>query len=793
MVKNYFKIAWRNIVKNRLYTSINILGLALGLTTCLLLYCYVTYHRGFDRFHRQADRTFRLVNELHLEKTEYSAGASFAMSEALRKGMPEIDQTAFLMSGQDFNLKIGNTHFKTNKRAALTNSSWFTLFDFPWLQGNPEDLNQPNTLALAAKVAATYFGDENPMGKTILVDAKHPFRVVGIVDDSQTNTSLQHDSYLSLSSIHTLYPGMMENYFTSWDFITSSNNVFVSLHDSSQQTAVEKKLMRLAKQHLDPGVIDAYDFKLLPLEALHFDVRYGGTVKKSLLLTLTFIGLCIAVVAAVNYINLSLAQQSKRSTEIGTRKVLGCSRQQLFYQFMGESGITVFIALLISLTLVYLCLPLINQHLLASEPLLLPSWATIGLFTLFLWLVVSLLSGIYPALVLMRLNVLHTLKGQLPLGRRSGRRPLLILQNVVAQALLMMTFVVIAQVRYLKDTDVGFDREAVMMMPLPKGYQQTLQRLTNSLDNDPRIQAYSQCLQSPAGKQRWGGSVKFDLREEWEKWPARYVFADKGYLETFGIPLVAGRNVRETTAQPEYLINETMAKRLGYTQPRDILGKMLHAGGLNDREAGVIVGVVNDFNTHSLLSPIEPVVIGSVIDQQRMLAVKINLRESDAVLPAIQRHWQTVYPSEPFTYSFLDDDIHALYKKETIQQTLVWLATVVALIISSLGLLGMVMLTTLARTKEIGVRKVLGASVHSIVRLLSADFAGVVGISFLIALPISWWTMNQWLADFAYRINIQWWMFVVAGMIAWMIALFTVGWQAIRAAVANPVDSLRNE
>lgn len=793
MLYNHFKIAWRNITLNKFYTGLNILGLAFGLTACLLLYSYITFHWGFDRFHGQADRTYRLVNELHLEKTEYSKGASFAMAEALKNEIPEIDRSALLMSDQDFSLKVGDAYFKTEKKAALTNSDWFELFDFKWLQGNPEDLDQPDALALTAGVAASYFGDEDPMGKRILIDDIHPFRVVGVIDDSQTNTSLRHDVYVSINAVHTLYPNIFADYFTSWGFITSSNNVFVSLHDPSQRAAVEQKLKQLAAQNLDPSVVDAYTFKLLPLTELHFDLRYGGTVKKSLLLTLAIIGICISVVAAINYVNLSLAQQARRNIEIGTRKVLGCSSRQLFGQFLVESGITVFLALLVSVGLTFATLPLINHHLMASEPILLPSWLPLAGFTLLLWITVSLLSGIYPAWLLARLNVLHTLKGQVPLGRQGGRKPLLLTQNVVAQVLLMVTVIFILQVKYLKNTDFGFDREAVVMLPLPKSYESTLQRFLNGFASDPRIQAYSHCLQAPAGKQRWGGTVLFDEREEWEEWPARYVFSDQGYLKTFGIALAAGRNVRESPSIPEYLINQTMVVRLGYDKPDDVLGKMLHAGGLNDQEPGMIVGVVNDFNTHSLFYSIEPVVIGAKYDQQRMLAVKIDLRASSAVLSTIQRNWQKVYPNEPFTYSFLDDDIKSLYEKETTLQTLIWLAAVVAIIISSLGLLGMVMLTVLARTKEIGIRKVLGASANQVVRLLSIDFVKLVGLSFLVACPIAWWAMNKWLQDFAYRIDIQWWMFSVAGLAAVVIALVTVSWQAIRAATANPVESLRDE
>ncbi|WP_257666741.1 ABC transporter permease [Parapedobacter tibetensis] len=356
MITNIIKIAWRNIIKNKLYTLLHILGLGLGLATCLFLYTYIAFHHSFDRFHPKADRTFRLVSELHLQKTEYSKGASYAMYKAPQTEMPEVEDATFLLGNQEFTLKIGERLYKTGQQAALASSNWFELFDFDWLKGNPKDLDEVNSIALTAKSAETYFGNADPMGQIILVDNKHPFKVVGVIDDSRSNTSLKAELYLSLNSIRSLQPDIMDAFFSYWRFINSSNNVFVSLQHPLQKEAVEQKLMQLAAKNLDPSVTNVYNFKLLPLEEVHFDMNYGGTAKKSLLVVLAIVGGCIMVVASINYINLSIAQQARRSVEIGTRKVLGESGKQLFIQFLIESILITLVALCLSFAFIQLAI-----------------------------------------------------------------------------------------------------------------------------------------------------------------------------------------------------------------------------------------------------------------------------------------------------------------------------------------------------------------------------------------------------------------------------------------------------
>lgn len=381
MLKNYLKIAWRNLIRYKLYTFLHIVGLGLGIVCCLFIYLYIDFHYSFDNYHAKAKHTFRLVNELHLETTEYQKGASYAMYEALRSGIPGVDHATFLMSDQEFTIRVGEQLYKTGKRAALTSSEWFDLFDYHWLRGDSKHLDEPNTIVLTANVADRYFGKDDPIGKTIFVESKHPFRVVGIIDDSRRNTVLKSDMYLSLASLRTLQPDLWDGFFTDWGYINSHNNVFVSVKPESGKTAVEHILKDLTLKHFGPETANYFSFKLLPLSDTHFDTRYGGTVQKILLIVLAIIGGGIMIVACINYINMSVAQQARRSAEIGTRRVFGGSRSQLFMQFITESTIITLLALIFALILTWLLVPPANQHLFAKEPIQLLSWTRFWSFS----------------------------------------------------------------------------------------------------------------------------------------------------------------------------------------------------------------------------------------------------------------------------------------------------------------------------------------------------------------------------------------------------------------------------
>ncbi len=513
-------------------------------------------------------------------------------------------------------------------------------------------------------------------------------------------------------------------------------------------------------------------------------------MQKSLLWNLVIIGLLIIAIAIFNYINLTVAQQAKRSAEIATRKVLGGSSAQIFMQFITESLITSAIAVAAAVLFVLLLLPAANTWLFADDPVHIVSYANLFLFAGLVLVFITIGAGAYPALVLSRISIAQVLKNNiLNLKAGAGRRAMVIFQNIVTQSLIVCTIIIIMQVHFLRNTDVGFNRKSVVVIPVGQISASQRDQFNENLKRIPDVKSFSFCNKPPSSDSKRGATIDFDNRPKWEAWPARFVIGDSAYRSTFGLNIVAGRNIRNNQAKPEFLINETMAVMLEGQHKDLVLGKQLTAGDIK----GVIVGIVKDFNVKALTEPIEPTVLLESSDLQTNLAVKLSGWQTALTLNDLQKEYRHILPDQLFSYQFVDEQIARLYKKEDIQQKLIWIASSVAIIISSLGLLGLVSLVALQRTKEIGIRKVLGATAAQISLMLSNDFLWMVLLAFLIACPVSWWAMSKWLQGFAYRININWWIFASAGIISILIAIATVSFQAIKAAIANPVDSLRSE
>jgi putative ABC transport system permease protein len=468
MMNIYLKTAWRSITKRTFYSLLNIVGLALAVVCCTLIYLYNSYQLSFDIYHKKANNIFRVVYELHLEKTEYDKGSSVALYDALRTNNPQIKQAAFSINSQSFVVDVDGSpgkRFKEEKNVAFTNTEWFNLFSYQWLSGSPSQLNEPNTVVITQKQANKYFGTIDVVGRTISINGQH-LTIVGVLADSPYNTDLKSDLYLSFLSLKTLLPKVEPGFFTDWGYLNSTNDTFVLLANAAQKQSVEIELARLTKQHLGDAA-RYYVFKLLPLNDVHFDARYGGKIQKSLLVTLGGIGLLILVIASINYINIMIAGQARRSVEIGTRKVLGGSSRQLFMQFIAESLLLGVIAMVIAIGVILLCLSTINNLLFDAEPVHILSIQELILFLLMMLVVITASTGVYPALVLSRINVSQALKKNL-WNIRTGvsQKVLVVLQNVVAQTLVACTVIIVMQVNFLKNTDKGFDRKAVIMVPV---------------------------------------------------------------------------------------------------------------------------------------------------------------------------------------------------------------------------------------------------------------------------------------------------------------------------------------
>ncbi len=792
MLKNHLKIACRNLAKRKFYSALNIFGLSLGVACSIFLYLFISFHLSFDTYHKKAATTYRLVNDILFDQTLHDKGASIGMYGAL-SDLSQVDEAAVMISKQTFTVAIVNLsgevqRFNENRNVSIVSPEWFKLFDYHWLAGNADELEEPNTVALTQKQADKYFGKTDPLGKTILFENKQLVKVVGLISDKPGNTDLKADMYISLSSLKNLKPETPERFFTDWRYINSSTSVYLSLSDTNKKNEVESTLRNLTRVHL-PDNWKFYSFKLQPLSDVHFDSAYGASIQKSLLVTLAIIGLLILSIACINYINITIAQQAKRSVEIGTRKVLGGTTGQLFTQFLSETFITTVLAILLAIGMVALLRPLANQYFFTEEPLSLVSYTSVAIFLMLLLIFLLLSAGLYPAFILSGINVFKALKNEAA-GWKAGflTKVLVIFQNSAAQILILCTLIMVLQVRFLKQTDTGFNRDAVVNIPISDTSQLNRNFLAKKLEAIPLVQSFSFCYKPPSAENFRGGSLRFENRD-WEKWVSRSAVGDTSYLKTFGLKLIAGRNF---TSANEFVINETMVSKLGLNTPEQAIGKFLIAGEF-DNEKRPIVGVVKDFNTVSLLSPIEPTVIVSYPKNFSSISIKLTGGNLQGGIETIQKSFNEVYPDEIFDYQFLDDQIASLYKKEALQEKIIWITTLIAISISCLGLLGLISLITLQRTKEIGIRKVLGASVTSIVALLSSDFLKLILISIFLASPLAWWAMSKWLQSFAYRIEIEWWMFALAGSVAILIAVITISFQAVKTALANPIKSLRTE
>jgi len=801
MLKTYIRTAFRSLRKQKFYTGLNVLGLSLGIAGGLILFQFISYHLSYDRYHRNSDQLYRVVTDLHLQdgSVEHERGTPLGLTEALQHRLPQIKDQAVLLKTRSFTVGVPQSgawkFFDERDNIGFTDQHWFNLFDYTWKEGNAAtSLKEPNTAVITQKLADKYFGKEEPVGQTIRLDNKYNVRITGVLKDYPANTDTKIDLFLSRPSYKIFYPDAEANMTTYWGIINSTTGSFVWLPDGAgiPEKKIEAAMTRITKAHFEADMAPVYHFHLQALKDRHFDARYGGVIQRSLLTTLAIVGLFLVIIACFNFINLATAQSARRSKEIGTRKVLGSTTAAIFWQFMTETACIVVMAALLSFVWIRLSLPVLNDWL--QLRLSFNFFQDPGLLLCLLLLIALVIgaAGSYPALILSRWKPVDALKKQITSPRSAVfRKGLILIQNVVVQVLIISTFIITLQIRHLKTTDPGFNKESILMVPIPDPDRNKLSRLENQLRRDPEIRSLSFCFRAPLSEKYIGGSVSYDERA-WEKFSASSIVGDTGYLHTFQLPLLAGRNLQKSDTVREFLVNETLVHKLGINDPQQVIGHRLVAGALDDHP-GTIVGVVKDFNIHALYTPIEPALITTLWNFYQYAAIKCNSGDQAKGRQIIQKAWQSVYPENVFEYHYLNEQIDEFYHKEELLNRLINTTAAIAIIISCLGLLGLISFFAIQRTKEIGIRKVLGASVPSIMYMLSKDFLKLGLLSILIASPIAGYFMSHWLQDFAYRIPINGWIFALAGCSSIVIALITVSYQAARAALANPVESLRTD
>ncbi|MCF6404178.1 ABC transporter permease [Chitinophaga filiformis] len=802
MLSNYCRMAWRNLRRHAFYTILNVLGLSLGISCCLILFQFITYHLDFDAHHQKRDYLYRVVSDLHLNdgSVQYDKGAPLALAAAIRAEIPQVKNQAFLFCNyrdQAITVTVpgqggARQLFAEHGNVAFADRHWFELFDYEWKAGDSNSaLDEPNTAVLTSRQAEKYFGNADPVGKTIRLDDKVEVKITGILKDYPANTDTKVDVFVSRATMRVFYTEMYPAIETEWGWINSSNSLYLLLPDNVNAAAVDRAIATVKQRHMGE-MAKYYNFHLQPLKEMHFDARYGGMVSRSLLTTLGIVGFVILIIACVNFVNLATAQNAVRAKEISTRKVLGSSVMGIFWQFMTETAFISLSAAMLSILWVLLALPLLNPWLgtgLEFHPF---QDVPLAAALLLLIVLITFLAGMYPALVLSRFKPVGLLKHTSGGNKQPWlRKGLIVFQNLVAQSLIICTLVITLQLNFLKNTDIGFKKDGIVMVPVPEQGKKDINYLKNQLLQLPGVKDASFCYRPPSSESFRAGSVKFDNRE-WEDYTALCTLGDAHYLNTFGLQLVAGRNLVESDTVREFLVSQEMVRKLGFSDPSQVIGHQMVAGALNDHP-GTIVGVVRDFNLHSLHSNIEPVLMATLRQDYAFVGIKIGGTEAMKSISQIKQLWESVYPDNIFEYHFLDDQIAAFYQKEDLLNKLTGSAAVLAIVISCVGLLGLISLLTVQRTKEIGIRKVIGASVMNIVLLFSSDFLKLIGVALLLATAIAWLAMSNWLEAFAYRISVPWWIFVLAGLGNIVLALATISYHAVKVAMMNPVKSLRAE
>ncbi len=802
MLLNYFKIAFRNLLRHKAFSLLNIAGLSVGVAVALLIFLIVRFELSFDTFHQKRDRTYRVVNEFtHEAGKDYQVGVPFPFAPALKTDFPRLEKVASVFGAYNSQITVldeqGNSakKFKNELGVVFSQPEFFQIFDYEWLAGDPQKvLTQPNLAVLTRSTAEKYFGSwQKAVGKFIKLDNKQLLQVSGIMQDLPDNTDFPLQIVVSYPTLRNIIEA---GEFTNWGSVWSNSQCFVLLPKEVSAAEFDKSLLSFLKKH-QPDDRD-HIYKLQALPDLHFDNRYPPmtyrSISKETVLSLILIGLFILVIACINFVNLATAQAVGRAKETGIRKVLGGNRGQLVGQFLGETLLIVLLAVLVAILLVIIVLPFLRPISNLPENFRLTFTPAVLGFLALLILLVTFLSGFYPALVLSGFQPVQALKSKITLQRVGGislRKALVVMQFSISQFLIIATLIAITQMDFIRNKDLGFSKEAILTAGIPEDSlsQQKLQTLKNRFLELPAVQKVSFHSAPPSSGNNSQTNFRFGKATDDAKFPVSLKAGDVDYFPAFQLQLVAGRVYFPSDTIREVVVNEKLLRQVGVKNAQDAIGQPIRLNGRNYP----VVGVVKDFHNLSLRDPIAPIAIITNKGSYRQVALKMKPTDIKQTTRAVEQIWNETFPEYVYEAGFLDERIAEFYEEEAKLAQLFKLFAAIAIFIGCLGLYGLVSFVAVQKTKEIGIRKVLGASLPNIVSLLSRDFLKLVLLANVLAWPLAWWVMQRWLQDFEYRTPIGWWMFAVAGLGALLIALITVSFQAVKAAVANPVEALRSE
>ena len=792
MILNNFKIAIRNLWKHRAFSFINILGLSIGMTACYLIFLYVNFELSYDNFHTKKDRIYRVVSDIKTpSETINGHGPSWAVPPHLGD-FPEVE---FAVRVLDDIMLFRKDDIKINETEALwADADFFSVFDYKLLKGNPLTvLKDPFSIVLSESSAKKYFGDKDPMGQTILLlDDAYPSTVTGIMEDIPENSQIQGDVIVSMTTITKQFAEGVDDQWGNY-----GPYAYILLKPDTDAENLESKFPAFLEKWNGKGMSKSQMYPTLllePLKDVYLKSNRGGFVTGNInnVYTFSIIAFLILLIACINFINLTTARSSERAKEVGIRKVVGAAKFQLARQFIGESILISLISFLLTLIVSSLLLPSFN--LLSGKIISQGIFENINyLFLLFLASIgIGFVAGIYPALVLSSFKPTTVLTGRFATGTKGNflRKGLVISQFSISIALIIGTIVVYSQMNYMSNLNLGFKKDQILVLDTNSDKNRDALKL--AISNLPNIKDVSLSSSVPGGGNPAAYSEIENVKGDLQIANLDLYFVDFDYISLFNIQVIAGRPFSrefKTDTTQAMVLNEAAVKMFGYSSPEQAIGKRFKQWG---RE-GKIIGVIKDFHFQSLKNPIKPLTMRIDPDRGDYLSISVTASNITTTMAAVEKEWKKIIPNKPLSYYFLDEFFNRQYKGEEQFGKLFFNFALLAIFLSCLGLLGLTSYTTMQRTKEIGIRKVMGASVTNILNLLSRDFLKLVVISFFIAAPVSWYFMQKWLIDFAYRTTISWWVFIAAGVIALLIAIITISYQALKAAISNPVNSLRTE
>lgn len=801
MIINQFKIALRSLKRHKAYSLINISGLAIGIAACLIIFLVVRYELSYDKFQPAYKDIYHVITEdKGPDGTEYTPGIPYPALEALRADFPQIKLTG-LFYAYGTQVAVGDAEKATGKKfieetgVFFCEPEYFDIFKNTWLAGDPSVLKDPGQVVLARSMAVKYFGDwKNALGKVIRIENAMDMKVSGIMEDVPGNSDFPTTV---IGSYITIKNNGYYGYNPDWGNTTSAFQIFMRLPENTSPAQVESQLKQLADKYYSNQGVHKISNSLQPLSEIHFDTRVPGlgdhVTSRATLMTLSMIGFLIIVMACINFINLSTAQAVTRSKEIGVKKVLGSSRKQLFFQAMGETNVIVLLSACLALIIAWIALPYIKHIISIQEELSLLSLQN-ALFVVGIVVAVTLLSGFYPALILSGFKPAVALKNKISsatIGGISLRRGLVVIQFAISQILIVGTIVAVSQMEFVRTADLGFNKEALLIVSSSTDSvaQAKHTAFKQALLQVPEVSMVSLSSDIPSSDHNAGTNFAFDHKDD-ENFTLYTKLGDADYFKTFDLRFAAGGPYAATDTAGSVVVNETLIRKLNLKDPQEAIGKQLRTGGGGWR---TIVGVVKDFKTNSLREEVKPLMIAARKSRFCMVSIKLKSASLAKSQQTIEKVWDKFYPEYAYSSVFMDDNIEEFYRQEQQMALLYKIFSGLAIFISCLGLYGLVSFMTVQKTKEVGIRKVLGAGVGNILLLFSKEFTLLIGVAFVIAVPVSWYVMSNWLNNFVYKITISWTVFAMAMVVSLVIAWISVGYKAFRAALVNPVKSLRTE